>query len=549
VNAVFERDFVRFSCSARFLWIRFGFAIAMGGLVFARVFQGYLAGDGNWSGIGNGVLLLAVVLGVGTIALMAPGAFGTVLVHARAQGSLPVLLSTPLTPLRIAGGAFAARCGLLLLFVMATWPPIALAMLFGGVRAEQVLEASASIIALLLVLGSPAFLVSAWARRTAGAVVASYLLAATVLAALFLAGEQLGKTDPWLAGAISPFHALVISTGPEPVTSPGLPSAPYTLLLWSIVLAGASVLLAAYRLRKEGLGDGDPTVPGVFRTRKTRPLRYENPVLDHELRAGTLGNSQSGARSLVILLVLTEAAFFGATYLGVSETDLYLHFGILGFQCLLLCLGATAAGATTLATEHETHVLDLLRVTPLTPAQIVLGKLLGLLRALLPCLVIPTGHLLYASFGLGVFGMLAAPAFVLTAAGVMTTWALAGMSQSLEQADPKRAVLRTMGLMGIFGVIVAAMIGVPVTGVFDDLDRYVAWTVGFGANPIGSMLLPAAMFRAAGSDVQTALVDPLSKRDIFTALIGGGFWIALHVAFAFAMYRRLFTTYRTRFDW
>ena len=98
MNAVFERDFVAFSSSKRFL-------LLLGALVFARIFPAY-AGSG-FGGVGTTVLEISIWVGVATVVLTAPGAFGTVLVHSRAQGSLPVLLSTPLTPLSIAAGSGA----------------------------------------------------------------------------------------------------------------------------------------------------------------------------------------------------------------------------------------------------------------------------------------------------------------------------------------------------------------------------------------------------------------------------------------------------------
>lgn len=547
MNAVFERDFVRFSCSARFLWIRAGFALAMGALVLWRVFPSY-AGAGNFGDVGIHVLYVAVGIGAVTLLLLAPGAFGTVLVHARAQGALPVLLCTPLTPLSVAVGAFSARCGLLVLFILATWPPIALALMFGGVRSEQVLEASASILASTFVVGAPAFMVSAYARRTAGAVVASYLLATAVLAALGVAGDAIATNDPWLAAAISPYHALAASLSAEPIAPGASISPPYVTLAWSTVLAVVAVLVASLRLRREGLGDGDPTVPGTLLRRRPRPLRHDNPILDHELRAGTLGNRQTGARSLLGLLTLTEIGYFVAVHYGQDATSLPLHTGVLSFECLLLVLGVTAAGSTTLATEHETHVLDLLRVTPLTPAQIVIGKLVGLMRSLFPCVVIPVFHVAWAAFAEGVFSPAAVLAFPVCALIAMCTWALAGMVQSLEQTDPRRSIIRTMGLLGIFGVIVAAMIGVPVRSAAT-IDTYIATTSGFGANPVAYMLLPVAAFRVGGSTLESAALAAPDAAAMSTAAVAGVIWTALHVLVSLALYRRLFVTYRTRFDW
>ena len=77
MNAVFERDFVRFSCSGRFLWIRAGFALTMGLLVLWRVATGYSSRDFGDAGID--VLRAAVGIGAMTLLLLAPGALSMLL--------------------------------------------------------------------------------------------------------------------------------------------------------------------------------------------------------------------------------------------------------------------------------------------------------------------------------------------------------------------------------------------------------------------------------------------------------------------------------------
>src|SRR6185436_10135375 len=107
MNAVFERDFVAYSASARFQWMRFGVAAAMGLTPLALVIPAYAKGDFN--SIGSTIFKASVCIGIAIVLLATPAAFATVLVHARAGATLPVLLTTPLSPLSIASGAFFAR--------------------------------------------------------------------------------------------------------------------------------------------------------------------------------------------------------------------------------------------------------------------------------------------------------------------------------------------------------------------------------------------------------------------------------------------------------
>lgn len=550
MNAVFERDFVRFSSSLRFVWMRTVFAAAMGLLLFLRVVGSATGGGEN---VGSDVLSIAVYLGAGLLALTLPGIYATVLVHARTAGSLAVLLSTPLRPLQIAWGAFLSRALILTLFVIATWPAVALALTYGGVRGGQLFEASAAAIATGLLVAAPAFVVSAYARRTANSVVTSYLIAATLLVVLHFGGTLLatGLGDEWFAGALSPWSALAIATQggePEPGSLRESIAPAYLLLVLSLLLSGASILVAAWRLDREAHGDGAELSSRRLLARGCRPLRTENPVLDHELRRGAVTAQRSTSRGLLALLILSEIAYFLVAHWTGEPTRLELHYGVLGFQFALLVLAVTAAGATTLALEHETKVLDLMRVTPLSAAQIVVGKLAGMARALLPCLLVPVLHLAYAATFHQVFSLAAVPAVMLGGGVVLAAWGVCGMSQSLEQGDPHRAVLRTMGLMGIFGLLTATMVGVPLLSLLQDTDAWVRYSVSFGANPVGALLIPVSVFRIGGQDAENLVAAGPTAGELTVGVVGGLIWLGVYAVIGWVLYRRLFSTYRLRFE-
>ena len=545
MNAVFERDYVAFSSSWRFLLLRTGFAAGMGLLFLVRIVGAHTMD--SYDDVGTSLLTATIGLGALLLGLAAPGSFATVLVHARASGGLPVLFATPLSPIGIAGGAFAARAGQLFLLVFATCPPLALALLYGGVRGIQIVEAVCAAGAAVLILGAPAFLVSAFARRTASAVVTAYLLGAAVIAALWLLGEWALTSLASLtaATAVSPIHAVMraVSTeGRGEGTFPGV----FLLLLAAIGAAGLAVMAAAWRLNREAHGSDAPAP--VLSRNGCRPLRHENPVLDHELRRASLLGKRSPARGLLALLLLSEMAYGVAVWNGSVEAESILgHFAILAFQCLLIVLAVAAAGATALAQEKESHTIELLRAAPLPPADVVIGKLAGVLRALLPCLLVPLGHLIYGAV-IGVFSPLAAPAVAISGVIVLVAWATFALYQSLDQREPQRAVARTMTMLGIVGILLAGQVGWPLAGAFSRLDNFVAWGSALGANPIAAALLPAALLRTGGSSIETAVVAAPSASDITSGLVALAIWMALYVAFGHALYRRLARLYRTRFE-
>src|SRR5207249_1572473 len=73
--------------------------------------------------------------------------------------------------------------------ILATLPPLALSLLYGGVRVSQLFATGASIAASGLLVAAPAFVASAFARRTSVAVVTGYLAAVTVVAGLYVVAD------------------------------------------------------------------------------------------------------------------------------------------------------------------------------------------------------------------------------------------------------------------------------------------------------------------------------------------------------------------------
>ncbi len=540
MHAVFERDFVAFSASARFQILRFAMASIMGATLLVLVLRAYATSD--YSNVGSLVFSASTTIGMGLVLLAVPASFSTVLVHARAGSTLPVLLTTPLSALSISAGAFAARTAIFLTLIVATWPPLASSLLFGGVRGSQLFAATAVLTATGLIVAVPAYLASAFARRTTIAVVTAYLAAAASIALLYLAGDYAAANGLALDSAISPLHAMAVALEPGSASSTG----PYVLVAWSAALAVGTVVLVAWRLGREGRGIIDSARVAALSGRSCRALRHENPVLDRETRGSFL---RAGAgRGLLGLLIGSEVVFVLLCRQRDEWTFLPLHFGVLAMQTFLIVLAVTAAGATSLSAEREGRTLDLVRATPLTPRDIVTGKLLGLFRSFAPCLAVPFLHLIVAAWPLGVFSPLAA--FLTAAMGTLaiSVWAIFGLSQSLDQPNPNRAVLRTMGAYGIVAVLLAANLGFTVEGAFREVDPWIRMSVAFGANPVSLALLPAAALRTGGSDAGNTAVAPPDAGDLSFALVCGAIWIALYASVGLAVYRRLFHMYRTRVD-
>lgn len=546
MNAIFERDFLAFGASARFQVFRFLVAATMGAALLLLVMRAY-ATD-SFRSIGSTIFGLSIGAGAAIVVALVPGAFATVLVHARAGSTLPVLLTTPLSALSISAGAFVARTASFVVLLVATWPPIAISLLFGGAPVDRMFAATAAVMATGLAVAAPAFVASAFSRRTATAVVASYLAAVALLAGLYVVAPRGGGPglSAWDGAAVSPINALLATGDVATAAPPGDEAlAPYFLLGFAVVLSVAAVLLVAWRLAREGRGTTDTARIASLSGRDCRPLRRQNPLLDRETR-GTVLTSSAG-RGLLAVLVAVEVAFVLIASSRDEWTSLPLHFSVLAMQIFLLLLAVVTAGATSLAIEREGRTLDLLRVTPLTPREIVVAKLAGLFHAYAPCLAVPLAHLLLAAF-LGVFSFAAVPLCALTGALAMSAWAVFGLSQSLDQPNPGRAVVRTMGAFAIVAILIAANIGFPVEGIFSGNDDWIRRAAAFAGNPVALALLPAAALRTGGSDAERTFVPPPDGGDLAFAACFAVAWALLYAFAGYSMYRRLFHTYRTRVD-
>jgi ABC-type transport system involved in multi-copper enzyme maturation permease subunit len=543
VNAVFERDYVRTSVSPRYLLLRGGFALAVGTIVLLLVLGASLTGD--YSDVGVRVLKVALYSGLALVLLAVPGTFATSLVHARAQNSLAILFASPLTPLQVAWGAFAARAAGYAVFVFACWPPVTIALSYGGIRPGQLVLATAALLGSLLIAAAPSFVNSAFARSTGPAVVGSYLAVGTLLAAAAAAGEMVAATSPLAATSVSPLHALAWAVDPARAAGPGREGA-WVLLLLGVTAAAASIGISAWRLHRESRGGTDAAVSAAA-ARGYRPLVHRNPVLDREVRTGGSLRARSAGRTLVGVLALSEAGYaFTVLRLGAADS-VPVFAGFLTFQTVLLVLAAAAAGATSLAAEKESGTLDVLRVTPLRPVEIVEGKLLGLFRSMLPALAVPVLHLAWGA-ATGIVSPLAVPAWLVGGAIVSAAWVVIGMGQSLDQRDPHRAVVRTMGILVVLGFVLAGYEGALVAGVASDVDRWVRYPAAFGANPAAAILCWVGGLRTGGSDAESTALAPPGSEDAGFAFVAGVVWLSLHLAAGTFVYRRLVHIYRTRFE-
>ena len=415
----------------------------------------------------------------------------------------------------------------------------------GGVQPGQVASGTAALLGTLLLLAAPAFVISAWARSTGPAVVGAYVAGASILAGRTALGDTLAKAAPLLATAVSPVEALRVATDPQRYVTVG-GGGSWVLLLVGVAAATASILLAALRIHREARDGLDAEVRATAR-RPYRPIAYGNPILDREIRTGGAIRSRSTGRALLAVLVVAEIAYVAAAYGNDAFTSLELFGGFLVFETALLVLAAAAGGATSLAAEKESGALDMIRVTPIPPAQIVQGKIGGLLRSFLPALAVPSVHLAIGCVT-GILSVAAIPAYLVAGAVVSSTWIVVGVQQSLDQREAAAAVKRTMGVVLIFGIVFGAYVGVAAAGLAPAADWGVRVTCAWGLNPVGAILSAVAPLRTGGSTLSMTSAPAPSGDDVFFGLATCLTWLVVHAWVAWGVTRGLAGYYRTRFE-
>lgn len=346
-------------------------------------------------------------------ALLAAGAVA----QEKDRGTLVLLLITRLTNAELVLGRLLASLLNVLILLAAAIPCFMLACLFGGIAWEQVLRSFAVTLATTLVAGSLGSTLALWREKTfqtlaITALAIVFWLVLWEIVALGVLGANWGgiSCENW-AIAMSPWQAILETT--RPATSAADVAAwwhgPVTAYLGVALAAGILLnLVAIWRVRiwnpsreiqavPHESDDRDSVwglvpaaTPAVDATatraaesthtaRPVRPSRqvWDNPVLWREVRTRAYGRRMLVIRAAYLLLFGLSAAacwYLAQSEIGLTRWTASAALVPLGFLSLLLI---NAQAVTSLTTERDGRMLDLLLVTDLTPKEFVFGKLAG----------------------------------------------------------------------------------------------------------------------------------------------------------------------------
>ncbi len=405
--AIIERELMGTLRTARALALLVAVAVAFSALVISR-----WPSDGTVELSGAEAQEVFRLFAYGLLAilvLMIPAFPATSIVRERRQGTLALLLNSPMSSWAIYLGKALGMLGFVMLLLAMSFPAATAAYAMGGISwLGQVLPLYGILVLVLAQYTALALLISSYANSTDSALRTTYgvvlLLAVVSLGPhFFLQGQPglLPQLADWLR-CLSPVPVIMELAGHGDVGAFGMDNSP-TLGRFLGFVAGSTVLfglatvlrLNAFLLdrpRPQGVVTDERSVgQRVFRRivflvdphrRKSGIGPFVNPIMVKEFRTRRFGRIHWLLRlvavAALVSLLLTYAATTGTIDWGVETIG-----GIMVvLQVALLVVLTPSLAANLISAERESGGWGLLMMTPMSGASILLGKLLSVLLTL-----------------------------------------------------------------------------------------------------------------------------------------------------------------------
>jgi len=489
--------------------IRLGYLLAL----FAVVFVGVLLNQSTSASLASlakqatQVFESVAVIQLLLVCILAPIFAAAAITQEKDSQTFSILLSTPLSNGQIVLGSLLSRLYFVLVLLLASLPLFCIMMVYGGVTGSEISLSLAISAAMATVAASLAIAISVIKVGTGRTIFSFYLAIALYLLSLFALSTVPAFIPPesppapggidrmsWLA-AFHPFLALwaVLNKTPAPdfgaVAHYGFPRAQwlaypqYSFISMSLLISILVVIASVWFVRR-GAKLGEPTwlgrllsrggeATGRETSRKPRHV-WANPVAWREAQTKAAAGSGGSMRIVLIALGGLAAIALLVSYInGMSRDDVRLWLkALVGVELGLALFIATATAATSMTREKEGNTLDLLLATPLNSADIIGGKLRGLVSFAAVMLAVPSATLLLFVITDLISGrMFRAPGpvvYVDTLIGLplasvgFTFFACAwGLRTSIYQRRTVTAVLISAAVvLAVFGILGACAYGV-----------------------------------------------------------------------------------------
>lgn len=357
------------------------------------------------------------------VLLLTPGYVAATITSEKERQTLEFLLATDLRNREIVFGKLAARSITLGMYVLAGLPVLAFLQLFGGIDPDLALASAAGAVLTVFGLSAVSLAVSVAVRKSRDAIAMTYLglvayLAASLTLAL-LVRFQLTRTGDHLLDlglividwqAVADWFAAGNALYVYPIETNGGRNVPPDVIarmlgryaaFWGVVTLLALVYAVA-RLRPVALAQahGTPRVASE-RVAARRPAIGTQPVLWREVfgsggRVGVMGwlfrFAVVGLVATVPCLIAYYSFFDTSSWrwnrtLDARWTEFVRGMSVwvricTGVLTAVILFGAALRGAAAVAGERDKDTWLTLTSTPLTPAEVLLGKWVGCLAGM-----------------------------------------------------------------------------------------------------------------------------------------------------------------------
>lgn len=455
-----------------------------------------------------------------------------------------LLLLTNLTNVELVVGKLLAGMLTVLIVCAATLPLLLILALLGGVSTEQILRIMAVTLASAFVAGSLGSTIALWREKTFQAlamtalVIVLWLIAWEVVAASASGSGFFGQPPRFWAIAMSPWQAIQEAARPifsQSGNDPWMRDPVLMFLGTSIATAVLLNLIAIVRVRvwnprqelipQVETAAAESASSRVFSLEgsaevihgaggKTREV-WDNPVLWREIRTWAYGRRVVVIRLAYWALFLACTAVLSAQLTNGATAERAIPAEAKPLVALtvvgLILLNALAV--TSLTNERDSRALDLLRVTDLSPKEIVFGKLGGALYNAKEMVLLPLVLCAYLRFA----GAITTENLVFILGGVVVMNAFAamlGIHMGINYANSRTAIATSVGTMLFLflGVATCMRIMLAFSNSFDyqfttflafilggSIGLYVAlnWRLRSNALSLVAMIAPFATFFAA----------------------------------------------------
>jgi ABC-type Na+ efflux pump permease subunit len=343
--------------------------------------------------------------------LFVPGAAAVSLVSEIEVETFELLRASRLRPMEILFGKIAGAGVFPIILLLSALPFVGLLALRGACSLEELFKAYATLIVAAVYLSTMALAVSSYFRSTSSALVAVYLAVmclcvAPLIPGAILLGSSSGAIAAGLhyARGLSPVAAMLALLRPDWGDFDGrahsLASLWQTNLALSSFVIVVSTILLAWRLSRINSNLEQNDAPAstdmpmwrrlLFRrpsSRPRRPIGTANPLLINEGRINAARSGVWCVRLFYVSVLTSMAMALISLYGGAGDRGLLNEATrtVIAFQIGFIALIAPVLTSAVVSSERERGTFELLRISPLRPGEIFIGKLVPALGpALLP---------------------------------------------------------------------------------------------------------------------------------------------------------------------